>query len=67
MKFDVRDVRIETFSYGPSGGMRTGRVSIDVKVTHLPTGIEVVCCLERSHHKNKITALKLLQEKVEAL
>ena len=67
MKFDVKDVRIETFRQGPPGGMQTGSISADVKVTHLPTGIEVVCSLEISHHRNKTAALKLLQEQVEAL
>jgi protein subunit release factor A len=67
MKFDIKDVRIEAFRQGPSGGMRTGSISADVKVTHLPTGIEVVCSMEISHHKNRTAALKQLQELVEAL
>ena len=66
MKFDLKDVQIETVRIGMGGGMNTGSFPTTVKVTHLPTGITVTSDVGRHAYRNKATALKQLQEKVEA-
>ena len=64
VKLDMKDVRIDLMRASGAGGQYVNRTESCVRLTHIPTGITVVCQAERSQIRNKEIALQALKAKI---